>query len=182
MRNEANFGVGRLLPGVYGGWFGVESGAAIGVFDGLEAFEFVEGVAVVALGSIDAALKAGEGVAIAAEGFAEDGFVDGVLHAVFPELGFDEAEAAEEELAIDEGVDEHALLRGAGVESALVLPLEDFEIAGSFPVDDGLSAGIDAGAEGVPGRTGLARGGAGSSGFLCVESIGGELFWCRHRA
>ena len=41
----------------------------------------------------------------------------------------------------------------------------------SFAADE-LSFGVDAGFEGIHGGAGLALGGAGSGGFLCVEAIG----------
>jgi len=73
----------------------------------LEAAEFAEGVVVVALGGIDAALEAGEDVAVIGEDFAEGDIED--VPGVFEELGVDGAESAEEPLGIDEGVDEGGL-------------------------------------------------------------------------
>ena len=116
--------------------FGIVGGCE---FFGLQALELVEGIVVMALGHVDAALEAGELVA----GFAEgDGEVDvedtagGVGEALLPELGFDAAEAAEEPFGIDEGVDEHALFGGGGVESVVILVGEGFEAAGGFVLDD----------------------------------------------
>ena len=125
---------------------------------GLEAFEFLEGMAVISLGGIDAALETGKGIAVAVEGFAEDALVDRTMHAVFPELGLDEAKAAKEPLAIDQGIDEHALLRGGGMEAPGIFPLEVLQVAAVLEVDD-LGLGVDAGAKGVHGGTGFAFGG-----------------------
>jgi len=69
----------------------------------LETAEFAEGVVVVALGGIDAALEAGEDVAVIGVDFAERDVED--VHGIFPELGLDGAAAAEEPFAIDEDVD-----------------------------------------------------------------------------
>jgi hypothetical protein len=51
-------------------------GSRIGGF-GLEALEILEGVAVVALGGVDAALEAGELVGVFTVGLAESDFVVG---------------------------------------------------------------------------------------------------------
>jgi hypothetical protein len=109
----------------------------------------------------------------------EDGVFD-VGEALLPELGFDAAEAAEEPFGIDEGVDEHALLRGGGMEAVVILVGEGFEAGGGFVLDD-VGTGVDAGFESVHRRAGLALGGAGSGGFLRVEAIGCELFLSCHK-
>jgi hypothetical protein len=131
----------------YGLGGGIELGFEQGLF-GLQALEFVEGVAVIALGHIDAALEAGEGFLHAVERLAEDGAVDLIAHALLPDFGLYAAEAAEEPFAIDEGIDEHALLGGIGEKAAVILELEAFEVGGGFVVDD-LGVGVDAGFEGV---------------------------------
>ena len=97
-------GLGVCLPG--GFWFriGFWSG-----FFGLEALQFLERVAVVAVGAIDAALEACELVCLSSHGYCQPDVAVGrpkVLTAQLPELGLANAEAAEEPLAIDEGVDD----------------------------------------------------------------------------
>ena len=145
-------------------------------FLGLEALKLVEGVAVVALGGVDAALEAGEVVAVVAEGLSEGDFED----RIFPHLALDSAEAAEKPLAIDEGIDKHALFGCSGREALVVVVGEGFELRDGF-AGDGLRLGIDAGFECVHGGSGLALDGAGSGGFLCVEAVGQELFLGCHK-
>ena len=55
----------------WGGGFGI---GVEGGFFGLEALEFLEGVAVVAVGAVDAALEAGEIVVVAEDGLTEFDF------------------------------------------------------------------------------------------------------------
>ena len=150
---------------------GYGDGLRVGIvsFFGLEAAELLEGVVVVALGGVDAALETGELVGVLGEDVAEGDVVD--VDDALPELGLDGAEAAEEPLAVDEGVDEHALLGGGGAEAAVIFAGEFLEGGGDFAADE-LSLGVDAGLESVHGGAGLALGGAGSGGFLCVEAIG----------
>ena len=155
---------------------GLRLGLGLDSLLGLETLELVEGVAVVALGRVDAALEAGEVVAVVAEGLGEGDFENRIL----PHLALDSAEAAEEPFAIDEGIDEHALLRGGGVEAVVVIGGEVFELRDGF-AGDGLGSGVDAGLEGVHGGVGLAIEGAGSGGFLRVETIGQELFLGCHK-
>ena len=136
----------------------------------------MEGVAVVALGRVDAALEAGEVVAVVAEGLGEGDFED----RIFPHLALDSAEAAEEPFAIDEGIDEHALFGCGGTEALVVFAGEVFELRDGF-AGDGMGSGVDTGFKGVHGGVGLALDGAGSGGFLCVEAIGQELFLGCHK-
>jgi len=98
---------------------------------GLEALQFVESVAVIAVGAIDAALEAGEFAAVNDEGLAEDDGGNGgkrVFGAVLPEVGLDGAETAEEPFGVNERVDEHARFGGGGVEAAVIFGLEGFEV------------------------------------------------------
>jgi hypothetical protein len=135
---------GRLF-GVFGNFLGL-----LGLF-GLAAFKFLEGVTVVAVGHVDATLKAGKLVAGFAEGDGEvdvEDSVGDVGEALLPELGFDAAEAAEEPFGIDEGVVEHALLGGGGLEAVVIFVGEGFEAAGGFVLDDD-GTGVDAGFESV---------------------------------
>jgi hypothetical protein len=153
---------------------GYGDGLRVGIvsFFGLEAAELLEGVVVVALGGVDAALETGELVGVLGEDVAEGDVVD--VDDALPELGFDGTEAAEEPLAVDEGVDEHALLGGGGAEAVVIFAGEFLEGGGEFAADE-LGLGVDAGLEGIHGGAGLALGGAGSGGFLRVEAIGCEL-------
>jgi len=65
------------------------------------------------------------------------------------------------------------------VEAVVIFGGEGFEGGDGF-AGDGVGAGINAGFEGVHGRSGLALGGAGSGGLFCVAAIGCDLFWSRH--
>jgi hypothetical protein len=167
-----------------GGRFGNQGGLEI-----LEGFERAEEHAV---GSVDAALEAGEGVESVLEGMAErgvvlDGGVDKIgvrevfvqaLYLIIPELGFDAAEAALNPLGGDEGVDEGEF-GGAG---RLIVVVEcggeGFEFGGIFAGDD-MGPGVDAGFQGVEGRGGFAFGGFGASGFLGVQAVGVDLGFSR---
>ena len=152
-------------------------GSRIGGF-GLEALEILEGVAVVALGGVDAALEAGELVGVFTVGLAEGDFVvgfEGGKRAFLPKLGFDDAETAEEPIGVDEGVDEHALFGGGGVEAVVIFGFEGFEVGGFFAADD-LGFGVDAGFEGIHAGGGFAFRGARAGGLSCVEAIGLGLF------
>jgi len=71
-------------------------------------------------GGIDAALEAGKLLGTAGKGLAQEAFRFRLpdfqfLHFALPELGFGLTEAAEEPLAIDEGIDQEALLGGGGL-------------------------------------------------------------------
>jgi len=110
--------------------------------------------------------------------WAEGDVVD--IEDTLVELGLDGAEAAEEPVAIDEGVDEEALVGGGGVEAGVVFADEFLEGSPGFAADE-LSFGVDAGFEGIHGGAGLALVGAGSGGFLRVEAIGCELFLRCHK-
>ena len=133
---------------------------------------------VMALGGVYAALETGELAGALGEDVAEGDVVD--VDDALPQLGLDGAEAAEEPFAIDEGVDEHALLGGGGAEAAVIFAGEFLEGGGDFAADE-RGFGVDAGFEGVHGGAGLALGGAGSGGFLCVSAIGCELFLGCHK-
>ena len=146
---------------------GRRCGLGVDRFFRLETLKLAEGVTVVALGGVDAALESREVVAVVAKSFGEGDFENRIL----PHLALDSAEAAEEPFAIDEGVDEHALFGGGGTETLIVFVGEFFEMSDGF-AGDGLGSGIDAGFEGIHGSAGLALDGAGSGGFLRVETIG----------
>ena len=138
-------------------------------FFGLEAAELIEGVVVVALGGIDATLEAGKFIALVGVGLGE-GDVEDVV-GLLPELSLDGAEAAEKPVAVDEGVDEQALVRCGGVEAVVVLVDEFLEVGPDFAADE-LGFRVDAGFEGIHGGAGFALDGAGSGGFFRVEAIG----------
>jgi hypothetical protein len=143
----------------------------------LEALELIEGAVVVALGRIDAALEASEGIAAAIEGLAEGAFLVGREeggHLVGPELGFDLAIAAEEPFGLDQGIDEKAVLGGFGAEAVVVIEGEGFEILGGLAGDD-LGAGVDAGFESVETGDGLALGSAGAGGLEGVAAVRFDL-------
>ena len=168
LRNEAIFRDRRLDGWSYGGGFGV----GLGAFGGLEAAEFAEGGVVVALGGIDAALEAGENVAVFFEDQAEGDVED--VQGVFPELCLDGAEAAEEPFAIDEGIDEGTLFGGGWLEAIEVFGGELVEGRLGFTTDD-QRPGVDAGLQSVHRGAGLAFIGARSGGFLRVAAIGRDL-------
>ena len=171
-RNEANLRVRRLVLRGYqdGVGLGFGAGGASGCgFFGLEAAELVEGIMVVALGGIDAALEAGEFVGLLGEDLAEGDVVD--VDDALPELGLDDAETAEEPLAIDEGIDEHGPLGGGGAEAVVIFADEFLEVGPDFAANE-LGFGVDAGFEGIHGGVGLAVIGAGSGRFFRVETIG----------
>lgn len=164
----------------WSGGFGI--GVEWGGLFGLETLEFAEGVAVVAVGAVDAALETGEEFVVLVDGLGEFDIFSGLVDAFgafFPELGFADAEAAEEPLVVDEGVDEHALLGCGGVEAVVIFGGEDLEVGGAFAVDD-LGFGVDSGFECVLRRAALAFGGARAGGIARVEAIGLDLFESCH--
>jgi hypothetical protein len=161
------------------GWRGGGDGLGFRVEGyGLEAFELAEGVAVVALGGVDHALEAGEGVVASGKGVSERGVAvecDGAFHCVCPDLGFGCGEAAEGPGGADEDIDEVALLGDGGVEALEIFVEEGIELGAIFAGnDEGL--GIDAGLQGVHGGTGLALGGAWARGGVRVGAIGAAGF------
>ena len=152
---------------------------------GIQALEFFEGAVVVAVGGIDAALEAGKLLATVVEAQAQEAlrvrFPDlRFLHFALPELGFGLAEAAEEPLAIDEGIDQEALLGGSGLPTLLVFGGEGLEIGGVLAAND-LRFGVNAGLDGVEAGDGLALDGARAGGFLCVETIRFDLLNGGHK-
>jgi hypothetical protein len=140
---------------------------------------------VVAVGGIDAALEAGELLATVVEAQAHEAlrvrFPDlRFLHFALPELGFGLAEAAEEPLAIDEGIDQEALLGGGWLPALLVFGGEGLEIGGVLAAND-LRFGVNAGLDGVEAGDGLALDGAWAGGFLSVETIRFDLLDGSHK-
>jgi hypothetical protein len=119
-----------------------------------------------ALGGIDAALEAAEGVLAAAEGLAGSAVVfgsPGVLHFAFEDFGIDSAKAAEQPLVVDEDVDEEAFFGGGGKEALAIFPGEGFKGGGVFAADE-VGFGVDAGPESIHAGDGLARNGAWAGG------------------
>ena len=106
--NEAICGGNRSIP--RRGWprrLGRGLGVGKRAVFGLEVLEFLEGVAVVALGGVDAPLEAGEILGVIPESLGEFDLrfgLQGELGALLPELGFDDTETAEEPFGVDEGV------------------------------------------------------------------------------
>jgi hypothetical protein len=93
---------------------------------------------------------------------------------VFPEFGVDVLQAAELPMVPDEDVDAEPLLGGGGLAFLVVEAGEGLEIGGIFAADDvGLS--VDAGFQGIHGRSGLALSGAGAGGVPGVEAVGLDL-------
>ena len=151
---------------------------------GLEAFEFAEGVAEGALGGVDAGLEAIELGEADLVGSPEDGvFVLAVVirGTKFPETGFDEAETAEEPFGIDHGIEEQAFGGSGGAVVVVILGAEGLEVGGFFVADD-VGLGVDAGFQGILGRSGLALSGAGTGGFLGIEAIGLGLLFGGHES
>ena len=140
---------------------------------------------VVAAGGIDAALEAGKLLGTAGKGLAQEAFRFRLpdvqfLHFALPELGFGLAEAAEEPLAIDEGIDQEALLGGGGLPTLLVFGGEGLELGRVLAADD-LRFGVNAGLNGVEAGDGLALDGAWAGGFLCVETVRFDLLDGGHK-
>jgi len=149
LRNEANWG--RK-------WLSWHGGRRFGSSLSQEVLEDFEGAEEHAVGGIDAAVEAGEGVEGVLIGVAERGavldlgvekfglgeiFVE-AIDLVVPELGLDAAEAALNPFGGDEGVDERELDRIGGAVVIVELRREGFEIGGIFAGDD-VRPGVDAG-------------------------------------
>jgi hypothetical protein len=150
---------------------------------GFQALEFFQGAVVGALGGIDAALEAGEGICAAAEGLAGWAVFfqgPGILHFAFEDLGVDSSKAAEQPFVVDEGIDEEAFFGGGGSPTLLVFGGEGFEIGGILAADD-LRFGVNAGFGGVETGDGLALDGAWAGGFLRVEAIRLDLLNGSHK-
>jgi hypothetical protein len=96
-----------------------------------------------------------------------------------PDLDFDVGEALEKPGVAGDGGDEDLLLGGGGLEAVEEGLFEGGEGGGVF-ADDGGGLGEDAVFVGVGGDDGFAGGGAGSSGFSCVTTIGFDLFLRSH--
>ena len=164
-----------------------------GLGGGLQVLQGFEGAEEHAVGRVDAAVEAGEGVEGVLIGVAERGavldlgvekffageiFVE-ALDLVVPELGFDAAEAALDPFGGDEGVDERELDGAGGAVVVVKCGGEGFEFGGIFAGDD-VGPGVDAGFEGVERGAGLAFGRGGAGGFLGVAAIGVDLGFGGH--
>jgi hypothetical protein len=131
-----------------------------------------------ALGGIDAALEAAEGVLAADEGLAGRAVFlqgPGVLHFAFEDLGIDSSKAAEQPFIVDEDVDEEAFFGGGGKEALAIFTGEGFKGGGVFAADE-VGFGVDAGLESIHAGDGLARNGAWPGGSQGVETIRRDLF------
>jgi len=154
-----------------------------------KAAELSEGAVERALGGVDAALEAGEGVLLGHEGAAQ-----GLVHVLFVpfgpiilflesalpgfRLGF--AETAEEPVGGDQGVDEDGLFGARGLEAFVVAGFQSVEVLGFLAADD-LRFGVDAGFEGVHGREGFARDRAGAGALLRITTIRFDLVNAGHK-
>lgn len=149
----------------------------------LKAFELAEGALVIALEGVDAALEAAELVGGIFEDRAEWRVLAGerrVLHFKSPQFGLCAGEAAELPVRADEDVDEAALFGHGRLKSCVILHGEVVETKAVFAGNDfGMS--VDAGLQGVHGRTGLAFPGARTSGLLSVATIRLDLADSGHR-
>jgi hypothetical protein len=148
----------------------------------LELAQLLERAVVAALGGIDAAMKAGQGVLAEEEGAAgRDQIFPGAVffHAVLPELGLGFAEAAELPLGGYHGIDEEALLGGGGFKAVVMLDGERFEAVRALAGDDE-GASVNAGLEGIEAGDGLTALGAGAGGTLGVSAIRLNLEDGRH--
>ena len=182
MRNEANWRTNG--PGYSGLRGGIEGGIGFGGLRA-EAFQFFERAVVIALGGINAALDTGEGLDVGAVDVAE-GEVWVEMTAFFvpvpviaPDLGFGFAQAAEEPLAVNQSVDQGALLGRGSLKTVMVFGGERFERLGVFAADD-LGGGVNAGLESVHAGNGFAFERARTGGFFRVEAVGLYLFDGRH--
>ena len=124
----------------------------------LEVLEDSEGPEVHAVGAFDAALEAAEGFESVLIGMAEGGIVlDGLVEVfgvsevvveafdlIFPELGFDAAQAALGPLGGDEGIDEGALVGVGGPVVKEEFGGKGLEFGGVFAAND-VRRGVDAG-------------------------------------
>ena len=184
-RNEAN--LRRKWLSRHGGWrfenwcFGGRFDGRCGGRGGLEVLESFESTEKHAVGAIDAAVEAGEGLEGVLVGMAERGIVLDLgveelsagkilveaFDLIIPELGFDAAEAALDPLGGDEGVDKGEFGGAGWLVVVQVCGGEGFEFGGIFAGDD-VGPGVDAGFQGVEGGAGLAFGGFGAGGFLGV--------------
>jgi len=129
---------------------------------------------VVALVGVDAALVTGEFVGVLGEDVAEGDVVD--VDDALPELGLDDAETAEEPLAIDEGIDEHGPLGGGGAEAVVIFADEFLEVGPDFAANE-LGFGVDAGFEGIHGGVGFALVRAGPVDFFALRRLAKSCFW-----
>ena len=148
----------------------------------LEALEVGEGAVVGAVEGGEAPLEAEEvffGAVPADDGgvWMVERVVVGAaptLDFVVPEEGLDVAEATEEPIGVDEGVDGGLFAGADGPAGDGVFAGEVVESFGGFAVDEeGL--GVGAGLEGVAGRGGFAGDGGGSGRLLRIATIRFDL-------
>jgi hypothetical protein len=159
----------------------------------LQLTEFFEGGAVGALQGVETGLEAeetflegfeavGEGVLPLENPEAPFFFevVVAFLKMVGVEVGFGEAEAADEPLVVDEGIDKVALAGGDGEELSVVFGGELGEGRGVFAADD-VGFGMKAGLERVHAGGGFSGVGAGAGGFLRITAIREDLGFSWHK-
>jgi len=131
-----------------------------------------------AVGGVDAALEAGEYVAVVGVGLGCLEPLDlpkDILDAELEELRFEGAEAALEPLGGDQGIDQGAHFGSGGLVAAVVFGGESGESRGVFAEND-LRLCVNAGFQGIEADRGLALDGAWTGGFFRVEPIGLNLF------
>jgi hypothetical protein len=153
----------------------------------LEALQLFERAMIDALAGIDHPLEAleggrggGEGVA----GGAGRGF--GIVYeegvgGVFPELGFDAAQAAEAPFVVYKRIDEETLAGIGGAVMFVIFGCEIGEIFGGF-VEHDLGSGEDAVLDGVAAGCGFPCGSARPGRFLRIHAVRSGLFSCWHKA
>jgi len=147
---------------------------------GLEFDLEFEVAAVVTLGGIDAALEVHEwfgGIPFGAgEGVVA---VLMAIEALGPHVGFRIGAAFEPPGVADEGGYKDVLLGSGGLKTVVVAGVEGLQVGGVFAGNDRVG-GEEAVFESIETDGGLAFGGAGSSGFDCVEAVGLDLFESTH--
>ena len=182
LRNEANlwWGDGSYGFGGSGGRRGL-GGETVGT----EGAQGVESAVIGAIGGDESALQAVEDALAAGEGVAEHDFLvealpfPGLLEFDLPELRLDFAQAAEEPVGGDQGIDEDALFGSGGLEAFVVAGGESIEGGGVFATNDE-RFGVDAGLQGVLRRGSLAFSGARAGGLSGIATVGLDLGVSRH--
>lgn len=150
---------------------------------GLDGAQFFDGLALQAVGVIDAALKAGLGLGRDVEGlagWAVGAGVVGVFHYVDQDLGIDSVEAAEEPGGADDVVDQGALDDGLRL-AILVEPFGEGGESGGILAGDDARFSVNSGLESIHAGSGLALGGAWAGGVLGVATITFDLILCAHK-
>jgi hypothetical protein len=169
-----------VLDGDLGGW-GIEILEGCVLF-GFEEAEHFEVAMIFAIYGVHAALEAGEVMAAADVGFAEERILRRTRNAidgVSEELDFDFAEAAGEPFAASEFVAISTGLGGMGRVVVVVLGNEGCQFGRILAGEDhGLS--MKAGLQGIHGGAGATGFGARSGGAARIAAVGIDLFLRGH--